>query len=164
MMERAREGWDYERVRAHGLEVLGVEDVLPGVPALARGLACEPLFGDGPRVIVLANPIGGSDDESAPGARRLADEPILINAGREVTTITVTNGSDRPVNVSSHFHFYEINPRMEFDRRAAYGKHLDIQAGRSVIWRPGEARVVDLVPFAGAQITDGFQLAAPPTP
>jgi urease beta subunit len=66
------------------------------------------------------------------------------------------------INVSSHYHFYEVNPRLAFERPQAWGRHLDIQAGRSMIWKPGETHEVVLVPFAGAGIVDGFQGTAPP--
>jgi urease subunit gamma/beta len=158
MMERARDGWDYEAVRAHGMQVLTEDDVLPGVPDLVRGLVCEPMFEDGPRIIVLPRPIESSSDAPSPGERRFASNVITINAGREPISISVTNGSDRVVNISSHYHFYEINPRMIFDRPPTYGRHLDIQAGRSVIWEPGETKQVELVEFSGDRIIDGFQL------
>jgi urease subunit gamma/beta len=161
MMELARDGATYEAVRARGETVLTADEVLPGVPALLRGLRCEPLFDDGPRLIVLGNPIRHADDQP-PGQLDLAEEPIEINAGREGVTLTVRNASDHVVNVSSHYHFYEVNPRLEFDRLLAWGRHLDIQAGRSVIWRPGETHDVVLVPFAGAGRVDGFQGAPAP--
>lgn len=161
MMEAARAGADYQSVSQLGRTVLTATDVMPGVPALCRGLIVEPVFGDGARVIVLGNPIPDAS-EDAPGARLPGADPILINAGREVKRLSVTNRSAHTVNVSSHYHFFEVNRRMEFDRPAAYGKHLDIQAGRSVIWRPGETREVDLVPYAGSQVVDGFQLCPAP--
>ncbi len=162
MLELARDGATYDEVEARGLTLLGVADLLPGVPALLRGLRCEPLFDDGPRLIVLANPIAGSPGGDAPGRWELAEEPIVLNAGREAISLSVYNGSDHVVTVSSHYHFYEANPRLEFERAMAYGRRLDIQAGRSVIWRPGETRDITLVPFAGAQVVDGFQSVAPP--
>lgn len=161
MYERARDGWDYERVRAHGQGLLTAEDVLPGVPTLLRGLACEPVFDDGPRIIVLAEPVRETAADP-PGRTAFAAEPVTLNAGRPTLTVTVTNGSDHVVNVSSHYHFYEVNARMEFDRPPTYGHHLDIQAGRSVIWAPGETRQVTLVPFAGGRVADGFQMRDAP--
>jgi urease subunit gamma/beta len=161
MMELAREGRAYAEVSEFGQGLLTTADVLPGVAVLARGLVCEPMFDDGPRIVVLADPITGAETER-PGARYLATSPITVNAGREVVSLTVRNGSDRVVNISSHYHFYEINPRMEFDRNAGYGRHLDIQAGRSVIWEPGQTHDVDLVPYAGDVYIDGFQLVPPP--
>jgi urease subunit gamma/beta len=167
IMELARDGATYEAVRARGESVLTVDDVLPGVPALLRGLRCEPLFNDGPRLIVLGNPIAGALAETGsaddmPGAIELATEPIVINAARDAITLWVRNASDHVVNVSSHYHFYEVNPRLEFERPLAWGRHLDIQAGRSIIWQPGESREVVLVPFAGAAVVDGFGGAPPP--
>ena len=162
MMELARDGADYEAVRAHGLGVLTAADVLAGVPALVQGLTCEPVFDDGPRIIVLEQPIAGAPGDDVPGMQLLAPTPILVNEGRDTVTVAVTNDSDRVVNISSHYHFYEINPRMRFERRRTYGRHLDIQAGRSVIWAPGETKEVSLVPFAGDQIIDGFQLRPAP--
>jgi len=161
MMELAREGRGYSEVTEFGQRLLTTADVLPGVAVLARGLVCEPMFDDGARIIVLADPIAGEDTER-PGARFLAAEPITVNAGRDVVTLIVRNGSNRVVNISSHYHFYEINPRMEFDRDASYGRHLDIQAGRSLIWEPGETHHVDLVRYAGDGYIDGFQLVPPP--
>lgn len=157
MMERARDGAPYHEVRQHGLALLTPADVLDGVPALLRGLAVECFFDDGPRIIVLAEPIAGAPATGTPGERLLADAPVTINAGRETRTLRVRNGSDHVVNVSSHYHFAEVNPRMQFDREAAFGMHLDIQAGRSVIWEPGEAKEVTLVPYAGRRVIDGFQ-------
>jgi urease subunit gamma/beta len=163
MMELARAGAAWEEVRRFGLGILTADDVLPGVPELARGLTCEPMFGDGPRIIVLAEPIPVTANSGGPGERILRDEPITLNAGRDTITVTVRNGSDHHVNISSHFHFYEVNPRMEFDRRRTYGRRLDIQAGRSIIWKPGETKDVSLVPYAGARTVDGFQRTLPPT-
>ena len=162
MMELARDGASYDAVRARGESLLAAEDVLPGVAALLRGLRCEPLFDDGPRLIVLAAPVGAADGDDVPGAVELDGEPIVINAARETVKLTVTNTSDHVINVSSQYHFYEVNPRLSFERPQAWGRHLDIQAGRSLIWRPGETHEVVLVPFAGAGIVDGFRGAAPP--
>lgn len=158
MMERAREGQSYEQVRAIGLRTLSHADVLPGVPALVRGLVCEPMFDDGPRVIILADPIPHPEAAEEPGKTLLAEEPITINRDRAAITVTVTNTSHKVVTISSHYHFFEVNPRMKFDRKQTYGHHLDIQAGRSVIWHAGETKTVKLVPFAGSQVIDGFQL------
>jgi urease subunit gamma/beta len=162
MMEAARGGADYHTVRALGGSLLTAADVMPGVASLCRGLIVEPVFGDGPRVIVLGDPIADTAPDEIPGVRTLAEGTITINTGRESSSLTVTNRSQHVVNVSSHYHFYEVNPRMDFDRPAAYGKHLDIQAGRSVIWKPGEEKVVSLVPYGGHRVIDGFQLTPPP--
>jgi urease subunit beta len=88
----------------------------------------------------------------------LIPEPgeITLNAGRPVTTITVANRGDRPVQVGSHFHFFEANEALQFDRDAARGQRLDIPAGTAIRFEPGDSRDVDLVPFAGERRVFGF--------
>ena len=81
---------------------------------------------------------------------------IELNAGRPVTTISVSNKGDRPVQVGSHFHFYETNQALSFDREQTLGKRLDIPAGTAIRFEPGDVRDVRLVPFAGDQRIFGF--------
>jgi urease subunit gamma/beta len=163
MMELARAGATHEEVRAFGLGLLSADDVMPGVPELMRGMSLECLFEDGPRIIVLASPIADATSAEPPGEITLLDDPIELNVGREPIAVSVRNDSDHVVNVSSHYHFYEVNPRLEFDRPPTYGRRLDIQAGRSVIWRPDETKTVGLIPYAGLRRVEGFQLTLPPT-
>jgi urease subunit beta len=88
----------------------------------------------------------------------LLSEPgeLELNAGRPVTTLEVANSGDRPVQVGSHFHFYETNSALEFDREAARGLRLDIPAGTAIRFEPGDSRSVNLVPFAGNRRVFGF--------
>ena len=88
----------------------------------------------------------------------LLPEPgeIVLNAGRPVTTLLVANTGDRPVQVGSHFHFFEANSALEFDRDAARGLRLDITAGTAIRFEPGDSREVQLVPFAGERRIFGF--------
>ena len=88
----------------------------------------------------------------------LLPEPgeLELNSGRPVTTVTVANSGDRPVQVGSHFHFAEANAALKFDRQAARGQRLDIPAGTAIRFEPGDERQVHLVPFAGAQRVVGF--------
>jgi urease subunit beta len=81
---------------------------------------------------------------------------LELNAGRPVTTLTVANMGDRPVQVGSHFHFYEANPALNFNREAARGLRLDIPAGTAIRFEPGDSREVQLVPFAGERRVFGF--------
>jgi urease subunit beta len=90
-----------------------------------------------------------------PGEYFLAEGDIELNAGRAVTRIVVRNTGDRPIQAGSHYHFFEINPALEFDRAAAYGMRLDIPAGTAVRFEPGEEKEVPLVAFAGARIVHG---------
>ena len=93
---------------------------------------------------------------SEPGDYIPRDEPVEINAGRPRTTVTVTNTGDRPVQVGSHFHFFEANPALDFDRAAAFGQRLDIPAGTATRFEPGDTRQITLVPFGGAARAVGF--------
>ena len=90
-----------------------------------------------------------------PGEYFLAEGDIELNAGRAVTNVVVRNTGDRPIQAGSHYHFFEINPALEFDRAAAYGMRLDIPAGTAVRFEPGEEKEVPLVAFAGARIVQG---------
>jgi urease subunit beta len=81
---------------------------------------------------------------------------LELNAGRPVTTLTVANTGDRPVQVGSHFHFHEANPALNFNREAARGLRLDIPAGTAIRFEPGDSREVQLVPFAGERRVFGF--------
>jgi len=92
-----------------------------------------------------------------PGEYRLADGDIELNAGRPRVTLTVDNTGDRPVQVGSHYHFFETNPALTFDRAKAKGCRLDIPAGTAVRFEPGQSREVTLVPFAGARRIFGFR-------
>jgi urease subunit beta len=81
---------------------------------------------------------------------------LELNAGRPVTTLSVSNSGDRPVQVGSHFHFAEANAALRFDRTAARGQRLDIPAGTAIRFEPGDSRDVNLIPFAGARRVIGF--------
>ena len=92
-----------------------------------------------------------------PGEYRIATGNIPINVGRETRTIVVENHGDRPVQVGSHYHFYEVNPALRFDRPKALGFRLNIPAGTAVRFEPGQKRKVELVRVAGAQRIFGFR-------
>lgn len=91
-----------------------------------------------------------------PGEVVPADGEIELNAGAEVVEISVANTGDRPVQVGSHYHFYEANRALQFDREAARGRRLDLPAGAAARFEPGQERIVHLVPLAGARIVHGF--------
>lgn len=88
----------------------------------------------------------------------LISEPgeLELNSGRPVTTVLVANTGDRPVQVGSHFHFFEANAALHFDREATRGQRLDIPAGTAIRFEPGDSREVQLVPYAGARRVFGF--------
>jgi urease beta subunit len=91
-----------------------------------------------------------------PGELLVGEEPIRANVGRRTVMVQVTNTSVWPVHVGSHFHFFEVNRRLRFDRAAAFGMHLDILAGATVRWEPGETKEVRLAEFAGRREVYGF--------
>src|SRR5918992_1684246 len=86
-----------------------------------------------------------------PGEWLLSDEPIEINAGRRTVRLSVRNTGDRPIQVGSHFHFFEVNRALEFDRPAALGLRLDVPAGQSIRFEAGDERDVDLVELGGSR-------------
>ena len=91
-----------------------------------------------------------------PGEILTAPGEIELNAGRPVLTVAVANTGDRPIQVGSHYHFYETNSALRFDREPTRGQRLDIPAGTAVRFEPGQTRTVDLVPYAGARQVYGF--------
>jgi len=91
-----------------------------------------------------------------PGELFPAEGDIELNAGRETVTLTVANTGDRPIQVGSHFHFFEVNTALEFDRALAKGMRLDIPAGTAVRFEPGDEREVTLVPFVGSRQVYGL--------
>ncbi|MBR9652375.1 urease subunit beta [Thalassovita aquimarina] len=91
-----------------------------------------------------------------PGELFPAEGELTLNSGRESVTLMVANTGDRPVQVGSHYHFFETNPALDFDREAARGMRLDIAAGTAVRFEPGQRREVTLIPISGARKVYGF--------
>ena len=150
VMEEARAGRGYDEVVAHGMQVLSAEEVMEGVPELTETLYIEPLFEDGTKLIVLHTPIRPKDAADAVSSEQprvlpaTSPAPLTINAGKPTITLSVTNTSDHPLQITSHMPFWEINARMQFDREQARGYRLDIPAGGAVRWEPGETKEVRL--------------------
>ena len=153
MLEAARAGSSYAEVEAAGLASVAPSDVMDGVRELVDIVGLEVLLADGTRLITLVDPLGrGADpDPHGPGAVVPApgrDESASAN-GRERLELTVRNTSRRVVRISSHFPFDRVNARLSFDRAGARGFRLDLEAGSSERWAPGETRTVQLVRFGG---------------
>ncbi len=91
-----------------------------------------------------------------PGEYFLSDKSIIANIGKSVISISIMNTGDRPIQVGSHTHFFEVNKALEFPRKQSYGKHLNIPAGTSVRFEPGETKTVELTEFGGKKIVYGF--------
>jgi len=161
-----------------GAKLLGRREVLPGVPDVIGEVHVEGTFPDGTKLVVVRNPISqaagdlklafhgsflpvpddslfGNDGEASAGKVVTPDGSLKLNDGRPTVTITVSNTDARPIQVGSHFHFVETNPRLKFDRDKAYGKRLDIPAGTAIRFEPGETKTVTLVEIAGNKIIRG---------
>ena len=91
-----------------------------------------------------------------PGEMLIEEGDIELNVGRATVTVTVANSGDRPIQVGSHFHFFETNPALNFDRQLGYGMRLNIAAGTAVRFEPGQQRTIELVALAGDRIVYGF--------
>jgi urease subunit beta len=92
-----------------------------------------------------------------PGELFVKDGTIELNAGRKTLTLTVANTGDRPIQVGSHYHFFETNPALQFDRKKSRGMRLNIPAGTAVRFEPGQSRDVTLVALAGKRVVFGFR-------
>ena len=98
-----------------------------------------------------------TEEPMIPGELRVAAGEIELNAGRLTVTITVANNGDRPIQIGSHYHFYEVNEALQFEREQARGFRLNIASGTAVRFEPGQHRTVELVEYAGAREVYGFQ-------
>jgi urease subunit gamma/beta len=144
--EAARDGVSYAQAEAAGYAALGEADVLDGVAALVTHVEVEALFGDGSRLIVLHDPLVR---DGPPEPREL--EPEWMDGA----PLSVVNRGDVLVGVTSHFHFFEVNRSLEFDRAAAWGMRLAVAAGTKVFFEPGVPRQVALARIGGARIVRG---------
>ena len=145
----ARGGATFDEVVAAGRTVAQRTPVLDGVASIAAEIRVEVLLEEGTRLIVLRAPFG-SAPASGPGAVRFAPGDVALVPDRERRRLSIRNAGGRPIRVSSHFPLWQANPSLEFDREAARGFRLDLPAGDSLRWAPGEERQVELVAYAGA--------------
>jgi urease subunit gamma/beta len=146
MLEAARAGATYEAVEAAGRGAVDPSEVMEGVAALVDQVTLEVLMGDGTRLIVLTDPLGVAAD--GPGAIRPATAGVATDE-RERRSLEVRSESSRVIRVSSHYPFERVNARLVFDREAATGFHLDLPAGSTERWAPGETRTVQLIRYDG---------------
>ncbi|MFE0465398.1 urease subunit gamma [Kitasatospora sp. NPDC058965] len=154
--EAARDGARLAEAVATARRVLGLDDVLPGVADVVTEIHVEAVFEDGTRLAVVGDPFG-----AAPGLGEAAPGAVLPGPGTgperpPTRTLTVRNTAAVPVSVTSHFHFFEANPRLAFDRAAGYGMRLAVPAGSSVRFDPGGTVEVGLVPIGGDRVAIGF--------
>jgi urease subunit gamma/beta len=148
MHAAARSGATYEGVIQAGRSALASDRVMDGVADIAREIRLEVLLDEGSRLVVIRDPFGPVTADG-PGAVRFADGDVPLLPERARFALTVTNTSQRPVRVSSHLPFHESNAKLVFDRDAARGFRLDLPAGDSLRWAPGETVDVHLVAYGG---------------
>ncbi|MET7643363.1 urease subunit gamma [Streptomyces sp. NPDC005426] len=151
--EAARDGRRLAEAIEAARRVLGPDDVLPGVADIVTEVHVEAVFDDGSRLAVVPRPLGAGLGDDAPGA--VVPGPATPEPGPAVR-LSVRNTATVPVSVTSHFHFFEANPRLDFDRAAAYGMRLGVPAGSSVRFGPREHVEVGLVPLGGDRVAIGF--------
>jgi urease subunit gamma/beta len=160
ILEGAREGKSVADLMSLGSTILTTRDVMPGVAAMLSILQVEGVFPDGTKLVTVHEPIrpqaGATADTLEPGAVLAADGEIELSAGRPRTTLAVVNTGDRPVQIGSHYHFFEVNKALEFDRAASFGMRLDIPAGTAVRFEPGQHKEVVLVGFGGRRELSGL--------
>jgi urease subunit gamma/beta len=165
ILEGARDGRTVAELMAEGARILTEDDVMEGVPELIPEVQVEATFPDGTKLVTVHQPIP-SRRTAGFGAIETAPGTIALNAGRATCRLEVANVGDRPIQVGSHYHFFEVNAALRFDRASARGFRLDIPAGTAVRFEPGQTRSVDLVAFDGARIVHGFrgEIAGPLDP
>lgn len=160
ILEGAREGRSVAELMGFGSSILTGDDVMPGVAALVPILQVEGLFPDGTKLVTVHEPIrpapGSAADPLVPGRTHAGEGEIELNAGRPRASLTVRNTGDRPIQVGSHYHFFETNKALDFDRAASFGLRLDIPAGTAVRFEPGQEKTVTLVGFGGRQHLSGL--------
>src|SRR5688572_21233368 len=157
ILEGARDGKSVAELMAQGAQLLSESDVMEGVAELIPEVQVEATFPDGTKLVTVHQPIASSS-RRIPGEVLVDDAPpIELNQGRDTISLEVANIGDRPIQVGSHYHFFETNAGLQFDRQAARGFRLNIPAGTAVRFEPGQTRTVELCALAGARKVYGFR-------
>lgn len=188
VLEFIRDGKSVAELMTLGAQLLGRRQVMPGVADMLDEVQVEGTFPDGTKLVTVHHPIANLDGDlalalygsflpvpslevfgtsvveaTAPGAIITSDDAIVLNAGRSARALQITNLTDRPIQVGSHYHLIETNQYLEMDRKLAYGHRLNIASGTAVRFEPGDTKTVSIVPIGGKQvITGGNNLATGP--
>ena len=157
VIEGARDGRSVADLMEAGAHVITADQVMDGIAEMIHDVQVEATFPDGTKLVTVHNPIRGAHGAMVPGEVLTEPGDILMNEGRETASVTVANTGDRPIQVGSHYHFFETNPALHFDRSAARGMRLDIPVGTAVRFEPGQTRDVRLVALAGKREVYGFR-------
>lgn len=156
ILEGARDGQSVAQLMVSATKVLKSDDVLSGVASMMSMVQTEATFDDGTKLVTVHNPIPTTKDVIVAGEYLIDDGDIELNQGNDSITIEVKNDGDRPIQVGSHYHFFETNCALNFNREKAYGKRLDIASGTSVRFEPGSIKEINLVSFKGKRYISGF--------
>lgn len=156
ILEGAREGKSVAQLMVDATKVLKADDVMNGVASMMHMVQTEATFDDGTKLVTIHNPIPATKTDITPGEYFIDDGEIELNIDSNITIIEVENIGDRPIQVGSHYHFFETNAFLDFKREDAYGKRLNIPAGTSVRFEPGSKKEIELVPFKGKRYISGF--------
>jgi urease subunit gamma/beta len=157
VVEGARDGVSVAALVERGAQVVSADQVMDGVAEMIHDVQVEATFPDGTKLVTVHHPIRGASGALQPGAITPQAGEIVLNEDRETVTLTVANTGDRPIQVGSHYHFFETNPALRFERARARGMRLDIPAGTAVRFEPGQSREVRLVALAGNRAVYGFR-------
>ena len=157
VVEGARDGRTVADLMEAGAHVITAVQVMDGIAEMIHDVQVEATFPDGTKLVTVHHPIRGAPHVLTPGEVIAAPGAIVMNEGRETVTLSVANSGDRPIQVGSHYHFFETNPALKFDRARARGMRLDVVAGTAVRFEPGQTREVRLVALAGKREVYGFR-------
>jgi urease subunit gamma/beta len=157
VVEGARDGRSVADLMEAGAHVVSAGQVMDGIAALIHDVQVEATFPDGTKLVTVHEPIRGASDAMKPGEVTTLPGDLVMNEGRESLSLTVANTGDRPIQIGSHYHFFEANPALAFERDRARGFRLDIPAGTAVRFEPGQTREVRLVALAGKREVYGFR-------
>ncbi|GLS45975.1 urease subunit gamma [Methylobacterium brachythecii] len=157
VVEGARDGRSVAELMQAGANVLTADQVMPGIAEMIHDIQVEATFPDGTKLVTVHHPIRGAPSPDVPGTVTTQPGDIVFNQGAERVVVEVANTGDRPIQVGSHYHFYEVNPGLRFERERARGMRLDIAPGTAVRFEPGSTREVTLVPLSGERKVFGFR-------
>jgi urease subunit gamma/beta len=157
VVEGARDGRTVAELMEAGAHVVAADQVMDGIASMIHDIQIEATFPDGTKLVTVHHPIRGAAPTLTPGEILTEPGEIVMNEGRETVTLKVANSGDRPIQVGSHYHFFETNPALKFDRAKARGFRLDIPAGTATRFEPGQTRDVHLVALAGKRQVYGLR-------
>src|SRR5271156_5816397 len=157
VVEGARDGRSVAELMQAGAHVISADQVMDGIAGMIHDIQVEATFPDGTKLVTVHHPIRGAEDKQVPGEVMAEPGEIAMNVGRETVILEVSNSGDRPIQVGSHYHFFETNPALKFDRAKARGYRLDIPAGTATRFEPGQAREVHLVALVGKREVYGLR-------